>query len=131
MTRIAPRSAAALAISDADRAELRKSDGERSLETQLRRMRYPTFRAEHRFDSARAWRFDFAWPELLVAAEVEGGAWSAGRHVRGRGFEDDCVKYSEAAIQGWLVVRVTTDMVDRGEAITLIGRALWARGGRR
>lgn len=37
----------------------------------------------------------------------------------------------KAAIQGWLVVRATTEMVDDGRAISLIGRALWTRGGRR
>jgi hypothetical protein len=38
---------------------------------------------------------------------------------------------AEAAIRGWLVLRVTTDMVDDGRAVALIGRALWAAGQRR
>jgi hypothetical protein len=37
-------------------------------------------------------------------AEVEGGVWTCGRHVRGRGYEGDCEKYSEAALRGWCVL---------------------------
>jgi hypothetical protein len=130
MTRIHPRSAAALAATAGDRAELRSSDGERSLASQLRFLNAPPPITEYSFDPTRRWRFDFAWPELMVAAEVEGGTWAEGRHSRGAGFEADCIKYSEAAIQGWLVVRVTTAMVDDGRAVTLVGRALWARSKR-
>jgi hypothetical protein len=126
MTRIDARLLAALTNDPA----AKRSDGERSLETQLRRLNVPPFVVEHRFDSGRKWRLDFAWPELLVAIEVEGGTWTEGRHTRGGGFEADCVKYSEAAIQGWLVIRVTTGMVDDGRAVTLVGRALWARSRR-
>lgn len=103
------------------------SEGERTLETQLRYANATHYQREYRFDSARKWRFDFAWPEQQVAVEVEGGTWSDGRHSRGAGFEADCRKYDEAAVQGWLVLRVTTQMVESGEAVNLIGRALWSR----
>lgn len=106
----------------------RQSDGERALETQLRMVGVPAASPEYRFDPSRLWRFDFAWPDLMVAAEVEGGTWTGGRHNRGTGFELDCDKYNEAAIRGWLVLRVTTEMVSDGRAVTLVGRALWMRG---
>lgn len=115
----------------ATRDPRRQSDGERSLETQLRYISAPPHRAEYRFDPSRMWRFDFAWPELLVAAEVEGGSWSGGRHVRGGGFEADCDKYNEAAIRGWLVLRLPTSYVNDGRGVQLIGRALWMRGQQR
>jgi hypothetical protein len=35
----------------------------------------PTPEREHRFHETRQWRMDFAWPEALVALEVEGGTW--------------------------------------------------------
>lgn len=73
------------------------------------------------------WRFDFAWPELMVAMEVDGGTWSRGRHVRGKGFEGDCRKCNEAQLRGWCVLRVTTDMVASGEARDLLERVIgWA-----
>jgi len=68
---------------------------------------------EWRFHPVRRWRFDFAWPDRMTAVEVEGGTWSRGRHVRGRGFEADCQKYNAAAVMGWKVLRVTGGMLDR------------------
>ena len=61
--------------------------------------------------------------------EVEGGVHSNGRHVRGKGFTEDCRKYSEAALLGWKVVRVTGEMVKNGEALALVERALGRESG--
>lgn len=60
---------------------------------------------EHRFDAVRRWRFDYAWPDRRVALEVEGGVWVGGRHNRPAGFCKDLEKYSEAAAQGWRLIR--------------------------
>ena len=70
------------------------------------------------------WRFDFAWPEQMLAVEIEGGIWIKGRHTRGQGFTEDCRKYSEAALMGWRVLRVVGKWVRNGEALRLIERAL-------
>lgn len=61
----------------------------------------------------RDWRLDFAHDGARVAIEVEGGVYSKGRHVRPGGFEEDAAKYNAAAILGWLVFRVTPQMVER------------------
>lgn len=98
------------------------SDGERALETHIKQVGLPAPHREFVFHPERKWRFDFAWPIRHIAVEVEGGTFSTGRHSRGRGFEEDCVKYAEAVILGWRVIRVTTDMVDDGRAIALIER---------
>jgi hypothetical protein len=79
------------------------------------------------FAKPRRWRFDFAWPMRKVAVEVEGATFAQGRHTRGSGFEADCEKYAEAAIRGWLVIRVTGAMVKDGRAFTFVERALDAR----
>jgi len=42
--------------------------------------------------------------------EVEGGAWG-GRHCRGGGFLADAEKYLEAAMLGWLVIRLTSPLI--------------------
>jgi very-short-patch-repair endonuclease len=78
---------------------------------------------EHRFDVKRRWRFDWAVPGAKLAVEIEGGAWTAGRHTRGRGFIEDCRKYSTAIVQGWTLFRFPTQMVLNGEASALL--KLW------
>jgi len=77
---------------------------------------------EYRFHSERRWRFDYAWPYKMVALEIEGGIWVKGRHVRGKGYENDCRKYNEAAVNGWRVLRVTTGMVRNGEMFSTLIR---------
>jgi len=91
---------------------------------QLKGAHLPPPILEYRFHSERKWRFDFAWIPQLVALEVEGGTWTKGRHVRGKGYESDCEKYSEAAILGWRVVRATGNMVNDGRALRLVEKAL-------
>jgi len=103
------------------------SDLEAAMLHAIHAARLPEPVAEYRFHETRRWRFDFAWPALRVALECEGGTWSGGRHTRGDGFERDAEKYSEAAIQGWLVVRVTGAQVEDGRALETLERALAAR----
>lgn len=79
---------------------------------------------ELEFHPARKWRFDFAWPEHMLALEVEGGVWSSGRHVRPAGYEEDVVKYNEALLLGWRVIRATTSHVESGIAAEWLQRAL-------
>lgn len=106
------------------KAEMSKSSlGEATLCLQLKAMGIKAER-EYRFHPVRKWRFDFAIPDRLIGIEIEGGTWVAGRHNRGSGFEADCVKYSEAAVLGWRIIRATTDQVRRGEALIWIKSAL-------
>lgn len=72
---------------------------------------------EYRFFPPRRWRLDHAWPELLLAWEIEGAVWTGGRHTRGKGYSADCAKYSQAAILGWRVIRTTTQQVESGLAL--------------
>lgn len=100
---------------------MRKSLGEETLALHLKAMKIP-FEREFRFHPVRMWRFDFLIGN--IACEVEGATYSNGRHNRGSGFTEDCIKYNEAAIMGFKVLRFTTDMVTSGEAIDTIKRAL-------
>lgn len=91
----------------------------------------PTPEREYRFHDVRRWRFDFAWPELRVAVEVDGGTWTAGRHNRGAGFEGDAEKLNAATALGWRVFRYTATRVRSGWAVNEIRveleRAAWNR----
>lgn len=64
---------------------------------------------EWKFEVKRRWRFDYAWPQQMIALEVEGGVWTGGRHTRGAGFLKDVEKYNRAAVLGWRLLRVTPD----------------------
>ena len=71
--------------------------------------RIPRPEREWKFEAKRRWRFDYAWPQMLIALEVEGGVWTGGRHTRGAGFVRDMEKYNRAAVLGWRLLRVTPD----------------------
>ena len=85
-----------------------------------------SFVRELQFAKPRRWRADYALPASAptVLVEVEGGVWTQGRHVRGKGFEADCEKYNEAALHGFLLIRVTPGHIESGKALTWIEQAL-------
>jgi very-short-patch-repair endonuclease len=100
------------------------SDAEEALYFQLKAAGLPEPVREYRFHPVRRWRSDFGFPDHRLLIEVEGGAYSQGRHTRGKGFEGDCEKYNTAQILGWTVLRYTPGMIERGEALADIERAL-------
>ncbi len=104
------------------------SSGEQFLLVQFRSAGVPLPLTQYRFCPTRKWAFDFAWPEQMLAVEVEGGIWVRGRHNRGSGFLADCEKYNEAAILGWRVLRFPTELVDQGTALTTVERVFASRG---
>lgn len=83
--------------------------------------------SEHRGIPGRRFRFDLAWPDLMVACEIEGGIWIEGRHTRGSGYERDVEKYNLAVLHGWTVIRATPAMVESGETANML---IWALRGR-
>lgn len=101
---------------------IQKSALEEMLAIELRHDNVPPFEREYRFCNRR-WRFDFAWPDFMVAVEVEGGLYG-GRHTRPEGFEADVEKYNEATRLGWRVYRVTPRMVKSGTAGKLVLKVL-------
>jgi very-short-patch-repair endonuclease len=67
---------------------------------------------EYNFDSElnRKHRFDFAFPDALIAIEIEGNAWNVkggGRHMR----DGDLEKYNIAAQLGWRIFRFSPRML--------------------
>ena len=110
----------------------RHVDWNKVLLEQIRLSNLPEPIQEYRFHANRQWRFDFCWKlqHALVACEVEGGIWMQTETGRSKGhahperFQSDCEKYNEAALYGWLVIRVTPEMIRDGRAIDWLERAL-------
>jgi hypothetical protein len=90
-------------------------------------MGFPEPMPEFYFAKPRKWRFDLAWPAHKIAFEYEGASWVKSRHTSGKGFRDDCIKYSRANILGWCIIRATADMMRSGEAYTLLKDAFKMR----
>ena len=84
---------------------------------------YPDPDREYPLVPGRRWRADFAWPEKMIAVEIEGGVWNNGRHTRGGGYISDCEKYNEAQLAGWLVLRFTGEHLQNGYAMNTLQKA--------
>ena len=111
---------------------------EESLALQIRALKLPEPEREYRFAAIATggtgagvrqrvkaaglqdWRFDFCWPDLMIAVEVEGGAWIGGRHTRGEGFLSDLRKYEAAQRMGWTIYRTAGELIKSGNAVSTI-----------
>jgi very-short-patch-repair endonuclease len=105
---------------------------------------------EFHFDTARKWRFDFAFIEEKIAVEIEGGSYGRtvtcnhcnkpvyriinGKkimvregmgHNTGKGSIEDMEKYNAAAQKGWLVLRFPSHEVNTKNTINTIRQTLF------
>ncbi len=107
---------------------------------QLKAINVP-FEREVQFakESGRKWRADFVVrqiriilgshpptpmiiPPLLI--EIDGGAYSGGRHVRGAGYAADIEKFNAAVLLGYRVLHFLPEQVESGVALQTIEKAL-------
>jgi hypothetical protein len=65
------------------------------------------FVTEHKFDSEKKFRFDWAILDLKIGIEYEGIISEKSRHTSLNGFSNDCTKYNLAIANGWRVLRYT------------------------
>ncbi len=119
------------AFQDAGSAEARTvkrkvNEAEFLLDTHLRELLGYYAQKELLFAEPRKWRFDFAIPQHGLAIEIEGSAWTQGRHTRGAGFINDMEKYNHAVLHDWKILRFTPQQVLNGEAISFVKRVLEA-----
>jgi very-short-patch-repair endonuclease len=105
-----------------------QSELEAEFERLLRIYGVPGYEREWRFAAPdRQWRFDFAWPDIRCACEIDGGQWVArgGRHNT----DADRWKLNYAAARDWVVLRFSRAMLGEPDrCIDLVKRALKARG---
>lgn len=82
------------------------------------------FIAEYRFHETRKWRIDYVCLKHRIAIEVEGGAWTNGRHTRGKGYIADLEKYNEITIHGFKLLRFTPDQLLTKKTLETILRSI-------
>jgi very-short-patch-repair endonuclease len=97
---------------------------ETMLAMHLKAAKLPSPAREYKFCKGRRWRFDFAYPDLKIGIECEGGTWVKGRHNTGTGFAEDCLKYNQAALEGWKILRFTGEHIKSGIALQTIEQAV-------
>lgn len=100
------------------------SELEELLFEQIKQARLPLPVREFRFLPSRRYRADFAYPDLKLLIEIEGGVDNGGRHVSRNGFRRDCVKYNLACLAGWRLLRFTNDTLFDGSALKVVREAL-------
>ena len=98
-----------------------------ALDRQCQLIGLPVPTPEVYFAKPRRWRFDWAWEDLKLACEIEGAIFTGGRYTRGVDYDNDCIKYAEALVRGWRVLRVTTGMVADGRALVYVEKMLKAK----
>ena len=74
-----------------------------------------SYRTEYRFDPARRWRFDFAFPAIKVALEIDG---VRGRHSTPEGEAKDNEKLNRALELGWKVFRFNSAQLGSKQKVT-------------
>lgn len=67
---------------------------------------------EYKFHPTRKFLLDYAWPDIKVGLEINGGSWSKiSGHNSGKGLNRDAEKGNLAQAEGWTYIVFTTDMV--------------------
>jgi len=62
---------------------------------------------EFQFAKPRRFRFDWAFPDHMIAIEYEGLFSEKSGHTTASGYTVNCQKYNLAAIHGWRLLRYT------------------------
>lgn len=82
------------------------------IERILTSLNIPAPKKEYKFYAERKWRIDYAFPDIKLAIEIEGGIWNNGRHNRAKGFIKDMEKYNKLTELGWRLLRYQPSNID-------------------
>lgn len=102
----------------------RKKDLEGPFALMLRAHGIGGFIRGYRFHPVRKWAMDFAWPDRRFAVEVDGAVFAAARygHTSATGIRRDYERDAAALALGWVVFRITSEMIERQDTIDIVRR---------
>lgn len=78
----------------------------------IQRVGLPEPISEYKFHQ---WYFDFAYVEVMIFIEVQGGTYNGGHHVTAKGYRRDCIKSNKAQLEGWAVLWADREMINSYE----------------
>jgi len=80
---------------------------------------------EYRFHPKRKWRVDYFFEKdgKQIALEVEGGAYTGGRHTRPTGYLKDVEKYNALTLSGIYLLRTVPSKIHSKETIEMVKAA--------
>ena len=117
---------------------MRQSELELQFAFQVRAYRLPEPEQQFVFarEVRRRWRFDFCWPALKLAVELNGFIVQRearrtvlrGGHATMPGVLNDMDKLNTAVLLGWSVLTFGAKHIKSGDAIAVTQRALVTRG---
>lgn len=84
------------------------------VDAQAREAGWPKPEREYRYIPNRKLRADFAWPRARVLLEVQGGIFTRQAHGSVSGLLRDLERGNLAAVNGWRLIRVTPEQVQKG-----------------
>ena len=82
----------------------------------------PQWQRNHVFLPDRRLEFDFAWPAVRFAVEIQGAVHRITGH-----FHRDAEKHALALLAGWIILPVTGRTIRSGQAIKWAKALLWER----
>lgn len=84
---------------------------------------------EYHFTRLRQWRFDFAWEDMMIVVDYQGGIFMKKKssHTAPGKYINDCEKISEASVKGYIVIVTNANLVASGVTLDQIKRAFEKR----
>lgn len=102
--------------------------GEEAFLTWIKRLGLPTPERNFAFSSERKFQIDFAWPEVRLGCEIDGGIWrqNGGAHT-GTGHIRDIEKGNLLLDMGWAVYHFIPQQARNGNAALKMQMAIAQR----
>ena len=107
---------------DKQLARAEREKWERLLRQHIKAAGLPDMAEQHQFHPERKWRLDFAYPELRLGIEVEGGIWrkGGGAHSHPINIERDIEKHNALVMLRWTVFRFTPQIITSGAGLRMV-----------